>query len=208
MIDFLNGILESKNIDKIVIEVLGIGYEVSVSSFTYEKLPEIGKSVKIYIVEAVAGMYGGVINLYGFYSKQEREMYLLIKNEVPATGAKKALEYIDKISKSFSDFSRAVVLRDSAMITSIFGFTKKTADKLIAALKDKISDTIAKYKGNYGNETINMSENVVAAEAISALIALGYDPFQSRTCVNKAFDGSDISLEDLIKKSLLLLQKF
>jgi Holliday junction DNA helicase RuvA len=143
-----------------------------------------------------------VINLYGFLTKEEREMYLLIKNEVPATGAKKALDYTDKISKSFADFKTAVTSKDSSMITNVFGFTKKTADKLISSLKDKIADINITGQEKW-REGKSKTESAVIVEAISALIALGYDAFQSRMAVNKAFDNTNnATLEDLIKKSL------
>ncbi|GHT42803.1 hypothetical protein AGMMS49921_08980 [Endomicrobiia bacterium] len=89
MIDYLCGLLESKSKNSIKVDVNGIGYTVFVPVSTFSNLPKIGNSVKIYVVEAVAGMYGGVICLYGFLTKEDRQMYLLIKDEVPSTGAKK-----------------------------------------------------------------------------------------------------------------------
>ncbi len=202
MIDYFNGILDSKSLEGITVDVNGVGYRIAVPASTFSKLPESGHSVKIYIVEAVSGMYGGVISLYGFLTSEEREMYLLIKEEVPGTGAKKALEYTDKISKSFADFKAAVISKNAAMLASVFGFTKKTSDKLIAALKDKIAAVnIAGQEKWSGSDVAD--ENNIASEAVSALIALGYKELQARNAVKKAFEGDEsISLEELIKKSL------
>ena len=71
-----------------------------------------------------------------FSSLEEKEIYLLLR-EIPGTGSKKALEYLDKISKSAPDFRRAILEGDSRALVSLFGFTKKTAEKMIVALKDR-----------------------------------------------------------------------
>jgi Holliday junction DNA helicase RuvA len=202
MIDYISGTLESAELDNIVVETGGIGYKIFIAPFSFGQLPARNSFVKIYIVEAVAGMYGGVINLYGFLTKEEREMFLVIKDEVPGTGAKKALEYTDKVSKSFADFKTAVTEKNSAMLTGVFGFTKKTADKLIAALKDKIS-AVNVTGGQKWAASTQASSNGIVLEAISALVALGYKEMQSRNAVNEIYaEDPEITLENLIKKSL------
>ncbi|MDR1245327.1 MAG: Holliday junction branch migration protein RuvA [Endomicrobium sp.] len=201
MLDYIYGTLESKSTDSITIDVNGIGYEASVVLSTFSKLPEIGDQVKVYVVESVSGMYGGVICLYGFLTKEERYMYLLIKDEVPGTGAKKAMEYMDKISKSFADFKAAVISKNPSMLHAVFGFTKKTADKLIAALKDKMIDVEVSGKEKWTN--VNLTENKLILESIEALTALGYKEQQVRTAVNKIYEQNEnITLENLITKSL------
>ncbi|MDR1434080.1 Holliday junction branch migration protein RuvA [Candidatus Endomicrobiellum devescovinae] len=201
MLDYISGILESKSKDSITVGVSGIGYEAVVTVSTFSKLPEIGNQVKIYVVESVSGMYGGVICLYGFLTKEERDMYLLIKDEVPGIGAKKAMEYIDKISKSFADFKTAVISKNPSMLHAVFGFTKKTADKLIAALKDKIIGVEVSGKEKWTN--VNLTENKLILEAIEGLTALGYKEQQARTAVNKIYEQDEnITLENLITKSL------
>ena len=202
MIDHITGTLESKEIDNIVVEAGGIGYKIFIAASSLGNLPVNGSFVKIYIVEAVSGMYGGVINLYGFLTKEEREMFLLVKDEVPGTGAKKALEYMDKISKSFADFKTAVAGKNSAMLTGVFGFTKKTADKLIAALKDKISAVSVSGRQKW-TDSSQMSSAGMVLEAVSALVALGYKEAQSRNAVNEIYtENSEIKLEELIRKAL------
>ncbi|MDR1695028.1 MAG: Holliday junction branch migration protein RuvA [Endomicrobium sp.] len=205
MIDYLNGILDSKKSDEVIIETSGIGYKVFIPVSTFSKLPEAGSPVKVYIVEAAAGMYGGVISLYGFLTKEERDMYLLIKDEVPGTGAKKAMEYTDKVSKSFADFKTAVMAKNASMLSDIFGFTKKTADKLIAALKDKISE-INVSGGEKWHEAAKSFGNQTVSEAVLALISLGYKESEARNAVNAAYaDSENIVIEELIKKSLKYL---
>jgi Holliday junction DNA helicase RuvA len=205
MISYLYGPLDSKSTDGITVDVNGIGYEISVPVSTFLKLPETKNPIKIFIVESAAGMYGGVISLYGFLTIEERDMYLLIKDEVPGTGAKKAMEYIDKISKSFADFKTAIISKNPSTLNEIFGFTKKTADKLIAALKDKIStvSVLSEEKKQAGTKTI---KNTMVLEAIAGLITLGYKMQQARVVVTNVYEHNEnITLEDLIRKSLQYL---
>ena len=204
MIDYFHGILDSKSKDGITVEINGIGYGISVPLSTFLELPEIRNPIKIYIVEAAVGLYGGITSLYGFLTKEERDIYLLIKDEVPGTGAKKAMEYIDKISKSFADFKAAIISKNPAMLNEIFGFTKKTADKLIVALKDKISTV--NISGEEKWISIKTIKNTTISEAITGLIALGYREQQARVAVTNACEHNEnITLEDLIRKSLQYL---
>ena len=130
MIDYLYGTFNSKSKEIIILEINGIGYSISVPLSTLSRFPAIGNLVKIYIVENTTGMYSGPVHLYGFLTKNEREMYLLIKEKVPGTGAKKALEYMDKISISLTDFKTAIISRNFSILNKIFGFTKKTEELL------------------------------------------------------------------------------
>jgi Holliday junction DNA helicase RuvA len=88
MIDYFRGTLVSKTLNNAVVEVNGTGYDVNITVSSSEKLPQSGHEIKLYIVEST-GMYGGVVSHYGFLSKEEREMFLLIKDEVPAQVLKK-----------------------------------------------------------------------------------------------------------------------
>jgi Holliday junction DNA helicase RuvA len=204
MIDYLYGTLDSKSTDGITLDVNGIGYKISVSVSTFLKLPETRNPIKIYIVESASGMYGGVISLCGFLTIEEREIYLLIKSEVPGTGAKKAMEYIGKISKSFADFKIAIISKNLSTLNEIFGFTKKTADKLIAALKDKIfTVNVLSEEKQTGAKTI---KNTMISEAIAGLITLGYKMQQAKVAVTNVYEHNEnITLEDLIRKSLQYL---
>lgn len=202
MIDYVSGILDSKSADGIVVDVNGIGYKISMAFSSFEKLPDAGGFIKVYVAEAVSGMYGGVIYLYGFLSREERELYVFIKEEVPATGAKKAMEYMDKISKSPADFKSAVLLKNTEMLHDIFGFTKKTADKLISSLKEKIVSVNISGEQKW-SAVAPVLESAVSEEAAAGLVALGYKQSQARNAVNKVYrENENIKVEDLIKKAL------
>lgn len=201
MIDFFSGTLAYKTLNTAVIETAGIGYSISITADTFNKLPSEGKQAKLYIMES-AGMYGGVISYYGFLSREERDMFILLKDEVPSTGAKKAMEYLEKISKSFADFKAAVIKRDVSMISGIFGFTKKTAEKLVAALKDKIANVAVKDSAKWSSIDAGSS----SSEAVAALISLGYKEIDAREAVNKiTSDNRDLSVEQIITEALKIL---
>ena len=198
MIDYFKGTLSYKTLNTAVVEVAGIGYSISITADTFNKLPADGNQVKLYIIEST-GMYGGVISYYGFLTGEERDMFVLIKDEVPSIGAKKAMEYLDKISKSFADFQAAVMKRDVSMLSGIFGFTKKTAEKLVAALKDKIATVTVKDSAKWSN----IDAGSTSSEAVAALVALGYKETDAREVVNKVVnENKDFSVEQIITESL------
>ena len=200
-IDYFKGTLSYKTLNTAVVEVAGIGYSIFITADTFNKLPNDGNQVRLYIVEST-GMYGGVISYYGFLSKEERDMFVLIKDEVPSTGAKKAMEYLEKISKSFADFQAAVIKRDISMLSGIFGFTKKTAEKLVSALKDKIASVTVKDSAKWSNIDAGSS----SAEALAALITLGYKETDAREIVNKVVnENKNLSVEQIITESLKYL---
>ncbi|MDR2709142.1 MAG: Holliday junction branch migration protein RuvA [Elusimicrobiota bacterium] len=203
MIDYINGLVVETTNKEIIIETGGIGYRVLCPRSTLFNISQDTKNMKIYIVEAVAGMYGGVINLYGFLTKEEREMFCLIRDEVSGTGAKKALEYVDRISKSFERFVSAILNKDHLGLQTDFGFTKKTADKFINSLKDKIA------KINIGvpsQSPHDKDSNALISDAIMALTSLGASPANAREAVNKALENIEVvTIENLIKESLKFL---
>ena len=132
------------------------------------KLVPEGVEARVFVVESMA-MYGGGVTLYGFLSREEKEIYLLLR-EVPGTGSKKALDYLDKIAKSFPDFRRAILDSDTRMLISLFGFTKKTADKMIVALKERLSDLRLSGKEKWSSTQAPAG----VSDALAALVHLGY----------------------------------
>lgn len=201
MVYFLRGILDERGIDHVIIETGGVGHKVFVPVSTGDKLPAMGREIKLFIVESTA-MYGGSTTLYGFLTKEEKEFFSLLRDEVPGAGAKKALDYLDKVTKSLPDFRRAVMGRDIAALTGIFGFTRKTAEKLAAALKDKIGGITLSGKEKW--EPVAAASP--AAEAIAGLVALGYKEAQAREAVEKAaaYTGA-ATVEDILRRALTFL---
>lgn len=202
MIDFFKGTLSYKKTNVAVVETCGVGYSINITVDTSNRLPKEGEEVKLYIVEAT-GLYGGVVSHYGFLSKEEREMFCLIKDEVPSTGAKKAMEYFDKVSKSFADFKLAVIKKDLSLLSTVFGFTKKTAEKLVVALKDKITEISVNDKQKWQEVSTDSS---IEIEAIEALLTLGYKELQARMAVSKVVgQNKKLQVADIIKEALQYL---
>jgi len=199
MLEHIRGMIESKDLESVVVDTAGIGYRVFVPFGSAEKLSTGGKEVKLYIVESTA-MYGGSTTLYGFLSREERDVFLLLKDAVPGAGAKKALDYLDKITKSLPDFKRAVLAKDTDSLTGIFGFTKKTADKLIGALRERIGEITISGKEKWVKDSLGSIE----AEAAAGLVSLGYRENQSREAVSKVTENgtAGLSVEEIITAAL------
>ncbi len=183
MIGSLRGKVLHKTPGTLLLDVQGIGYDIAIALASYDRLPPAGGDALVYISESM-GMYGGGISLYGFLSLEEKEFYLLLR-EIPGTGAKKALDYLDKMSKSAADFRRAVMDADSRSLVSLFGFTKKTADKMIAALKDKIGKLQTSSTEKWSSATA--TEGI--GEALAALVHLGYRETEARFALDRLAPG-------------------
>lgn len=178
MIGSLRGTLLAKQPGSVLLDVGGVGYEVLTPLSLFERLGPDGEECRLFISESMA-MYGGGTTLYGFSSLEDKEIFLLLR-EIPGTGAKKALDYLDKISKSAPDFRRAVLEGDTRSLVSLFGFTRKTADKMIAALKDRMAGLRLS-----GQEKWKQTSAAHPSEALSALVALGYRESEARQALEQ-----------------------
>jgi Holliday junction DNA helicase RuvA len=198
MIGSLRGTLLHKTPGQVLVETAGVGYEISVTLSAYDRLPQAGQDAQLYVVESMA-MYGGGITLYGFLSLEEKEIYLLLR-EIPGTGSKKALDYLDKISKSAPDFRRAILESDARALVSLFGFTKKTADKMIAALKDRMAGLRLAGREKWSG----VLQPTGVSEAIAALVSLGYRESEARAVIdNLSIQAkAEAKTTDLIKEAL------
>lgn len=198
MIGSLRGSLLHKAPGQVLLEVQGIGYEVSVTLSAFDRLPNVGQDTQLFVVESM-GLYGGGTTLYGFLSLEDKEIYLLLR-EIPGTGSKKALDYLDKISKSAPDFRRAILEADARSLVSLFGFTKKTADKMIAALKDRITGLRLAGREKWSGAV----HPAGVSEAIAALVSLGYRESEARAALERLSEPSRTqgSTADLIKEAL------
>lgn len=202
MIAYISGVISHKTIDKIIVEACGIGYEINISAATFEKLPPLNHSVKLYISEST-GMYASGTTFYGFYSSEEKDVFLLLKS-VSKVGAKGALDILSKISKSLPLFYKSIHNRDVKTLVTTFNLTKKTADKLILGLKDKLPEAIQTLseedKGQFKNlQDIN--------DAVAGLMAMGFPLHKAKESVEQsAHDLEGYQVTDLIKHSLKLLR--
>src|SRR5204863_3821412 len=116
-----------KDLLRIVLDVQGVGYEVVLAKSADPRVV-VGESALLQIKESVTA-FDGATTLYGFLTREETDLFTRIRENVDGMGPKKALECLDKISKSLPDFKRAIIETDVALLVSVFGFTKKTAEK-------------------------------------------------------------------------------
>lgn len=202
MIYHIHGNLITRNIDKVVIEAAGLGYEINIPASTFEKLPPVNMPVKLFICEST-GMYGSGTTLYGFFTTEEKEVFLLLKS-ISKIGAKGALEILTKVSKSFLLFNKAIRERDVKTLVGVFNLTKKTADKLILGLKDKIGQISGATQDKERSELLDMRE---VNDAVAGLMAMGFSQGKAREAVEQAAqDKPDAQVADLIKHSLKLMR--
>ena len=199
MFAYIKGSLEMKFKNYIVIDVGGLGYKIFMSENAINTVGNIGDIIKVYTYYRVRE---DDVSIYGFKTQEELRMFELLLS-VSGVGAKSALVMLSCIEPS--DFAIAVISNDVKVLTKIPGIGNKSAQRIILELKDKLKDIQAEEDIPSSKEThVDNSENI--QEAISGLRVLGY----SRKDIEKAFEHLDIdnlSVEDLIKKGLILLTK-
>lgn len=200
MIAYLNGILTEKNPTHVIVDVQGIGYEVFIPLSTYEQLPEIGAECRLVTVMQIRE---DAHLLYGFSSTGEKELFLLLIS-VSGIGPKSAISILS--STPIHEFKKAILQEDLILLSSFPGIGKKTAQRLVVELKDKISQIS-------GTPSIRLTEKTDTRkaqvdEAVMALISLGYSrPVAEKAVVQIIRESApaEISLQDLIKRALRLM---
>lgn len=204
MIASLRGLVLSKDLESLVLEVGGVGHEVNVTSATASRLPAPGGEVLLFVVSSY-GMYGGGETLYGFLTLPEKAMFCAFRDEIPGTGAKKALEFLDKADKSLPDFRRAVIDRDEKLLCGVFGFTRKTATKIVDALKGKIESVRVAGSPHLAASGGVMPSTGSWGRALNALEALGYRSSEARAALQvlaELHGGKDVPVEQLVRQAL------
>lgn len=191
MIGSLRGRLSSKQAPQIVVECSGVGYEVETPMSTFLELPELGSDLFLYthlLVREDAQI------LYGFSTEDERLMFRTLL-KVNRVGAKLALGILSAMSTN--DFRRCVELEDTTAMSKIPGVGKKTAERLIIEMRDRI-DAAVPGGGKSAPLTVEASAR---NEAVDALVALGYKPKEVHKLIEK-LDIEDKSAEDIIRLAL------
>jgi len=198
MIGRLTGKVIEKNPPMLVIDVQGVGYEVEVPMNTFYNLPDLQESLTLFthmIVREDAQF------LCGFISDEERRLFrTLIK--VNGVGAKLALSILSSISAQ--EFARCINENDTKALIKLPGIGKKTAERLIIEMRDKLKDWVPASLPTTEGEQASTSPQDESAEATSALIALGYKPQEASVMVQQAFSDSaeGISSSELIRAAL------
>jgi Holliday junction DNA helicase RuvA len=194
MIAWLSGLLRHKSVDRLVVDVGGVGYEVAVSLSTYSRAPETGDPITLHVHTHVRE---DALNLYGFSTEIEKEVFLLLI-DVSGVGPKLALGALSALS--VEDLLLAITASDDAKLCSIPGIGKKTAARLCLELKDKIRHLAPLALPQAAPSASPLG---TADDAVSALINLGYRRPQAEEAVAKVGrTRPDARVEELIREAL------
>ena len=202
MFAYIKGSLEMKSSGYIVIDINGLGYKIFMSQNNIDSIGELHNIIKVFTYVKVRE---DDISIYGFKTQEELRMFELLIG-VSGVGAKSALVMLSCIEPS--EFAIAVISNNIKLLTQVPGIGTKSAQRIILELKDKLkaeqSELDEEKLENAKLKSSKTNENV--QEAISGLMVLGY----SRKDIEKAFTHlivDELSVEELIKKGLILLTK-
>lgn len=197
MITYIRGILEGMEEDKVIVDVGGVGYGIYMAGTAMGRLPALGKEVKIHTHLHVKE---DLMQLYGFLTRDELRVFRLLIG-VSGIGPKGGLSILSQMSAD--DLRFAVMSGDAKAISAAPGIGKKTAEKLIIELKDKLD--IEEILNHSAEDSVqpagDYSTNEVQSEAIQALVALGYGSTESMKAVKKV-QLENATVEDILKAAL------
>jgi Holliday junction DNA helicase RuvA len=197
MIAYLNGILNSKSSEQLIIDVGGVGYRVEISTQTFETLPEKGKELKILIYHHFTDSDQ---RLFGFATNKEKNLFERLIT-VKGIGPKLGLTILSGMPAA--NLMEAIVTQDTASLSGISGIGKKTAERMVLELKDKLFDESQPSVISGSTETRSKRE-----EAISALDALGFRKRDAEQIVNQiSAQNNNTSVSDIVKKALNQLKR-
>lgn len=201
MIVTIEGILERATPLSAVIDVGGLGYLLNIPVTTASKLPGIGEKVKLH---THAVYREDSQSLYGFWSEEERDFFALLIEKVSGVGPKVGISMMSKLE--LSSLISAISNEDATLLAKTPGIGKKTAERVIIELKDKL----ATYRTSASPQTVGTASGDSARrqdhreDAVLALIALGYKRADAAKSVDKALErvGENATTEALIKSAL------
>jgi Holliday junction DNA helicase RuvA len=204
MIAYLSGKLLEKEANLVIVDVGGVGYEVIIPLSTFYDLGEAGEDVSLRIYTYVRE---DVLQLFGFKTVRERELFLLLIS-VSGIGPKSAVTALSGMSAD--EIISAIRQNNLARLNSIPGVGRKTAERLVIELRDKIAKLSAVSSEEMKAEGINSqaSGDDVFDDAISALVNLGYQRNAAEKALKQAMqEGTELSVQKLLRRSLQLLAK-
>jgi len=196
MIASLTGILRFKSPGHITVEVNGVGYRVFIPLSTFYELADEGSPIALNVYTAVRE---DAIHLYVFRTPEEKQIFELLLS-VNGIGPKLAIGLLSGVSPA--DFVRAVFMEDRQTLTKIPGVGKKTAERMILELRDRVIKLAPQEKREESKE--EGSPDTVREDALSALVNLGYKKSAARTVLERVLTGPGerLVLEEALKRAL------
>ncbi len=198
MIGRLRGQVAAKLPPMILLDVNGVGYEIEAPMSTFYNLPEVGAETTL--VTHLAVREDAHI-LYGFSSEKERLLFRTLL-KVNGVGAKMALVILSGMSAT--EFAFCVQSEDTSALVRLPGIGKKTAERLIIEMRDRLDKIDISLPGNPSPDNTQVAaaaEGTAVADAVSALIALGYKPVDASRMV-RGVETGDLASEEIIRKAL------
>ena len=201
MIAFLSGKLLEKQTNMAIVDVGGVGYEVLIPLSTFYELGDIGSDVKLRIYTHVRE---DAIQLYGFKTRRERDLYLRLIS-VQGVGARSGITMLSGMGAD--EIIMAIRTDNVARLTLIPGVGRKTAERLVIELRDKVGE-LALEAGDTEAPGTAFTADAAFEDALSALINLGYQRSAAEKALKTAaMDGTEPSVQKLLRRSLQLLAK-
>lgn len=203
MIAYLSGKLLEKQANSVIVDVGGIGYEVNIPLSTFYELGEVGADVQLRIYTHVRE---DVLQLFGFQTERERLLYLKLIS-VQGIGAKSGISMLSGMSAD--ELIVAIRTDNLARLTSIPGVGKKTAERIVIELRDKLNDiSSGTIQDNLAAAQTSLPADAVYDDALSALTNLGYQRNAAEKALKQAVqEGTEMSVQKLLRRSLQLLAK-
>ena len=205
MIAYLSGTLLAKQATSVILDVGGVGYEVTIPVTTFYDMEEAGAQISLHIYTHVRE---DSLQLYGFKTARERELFRL-QISVSGIGPKSAIAMLSGMSTD--EIITAIRTNNLARLTSIPGVGKKTAERLVIELRDKmaaLSSPALEEDLSAQKAGMPPSEDTLREDTLSALTNLGYQRAAAEKAVAQAMaEGGDLSVELLLRRTLRLLSK-
>jgi Holliday junction DNA helicase RuvA len=205
MIAYISGKLLEKQANTVIVDVGGIGYEVTIPLSTFYEIGEVDSEIALRVYTHVRE---DTLQLFGFKSEREKQLYLKLIS-VQGIGAKSGITMLSGMSAD--EIIVAIRTDNLARLTSIPGVGRKTAERLVIELRDKLNDlssTATQQQLSAAAGGANVSVDAVYEDALSALTNLGYQRNAAEKALKQAVqEGTEMSVQKLLRKGLQLLAK-
>ncbi|HKG60739.1 MAG TPA: Holliday junction branch migration protein RuvA [Pyrinomonadaceae bacterium] len=205
MIAHLSGTLLSKQATSVIVDVGGVGYEVNIPLSTFYDLDDLGSTVQLRIYTHVREE---AIQLYGFKTARERELFLKVIS-VSGIGPKLGITLLSGMSAD--EMIASIRTNNLARLTLIPGVGRKTAERLIVELREKVAElSSAQLEEELGAkpEATALTQDTARADALSALLNLGYQRSAAEKAIDAALgEGGDVTVESILRRGLKKLAR-
>jgi Holliday junction DNA helicase RuvA len=200
MIALISGKIVYKGISHVVIDAHGVGYRIFIPLTTFYELPEAGQIITLHVHTHVKQ---DAINLFGFYTVQERDLFQLMLS-VSGIGPKMSMNILSGIS--VQEMLRAISSGDVKKLISIPGLGKKLAERLILELKEKVVKKMMA-EGMPATDNQQKINEIIKEDVLSALINLGYKSNMAQDALDKVLytSAKELAMDQLLKKTLKIL---